>query len=241
MAKKTVDLNEVRDVLYDRLKPSGWANKLHLFIQSSDFMKILTELQKQSDSGQRFTPKIIRVFRALEQCPYDNLKVVMMGQDPYYQILNGKNVADGIPFSCGNTGVIQPSLKYVYKALEKTVYPFGTHWEPDLKCWSNQGVLMLNAALTTEIGKVGAHYGLWKPFLNFLFDILTFQNPGLVYLFMGRIAQEWSKRIPTNNYVIQVSHPASAAHKKEEEWECEDCFNRVNQYLQKMNNTKIVW
>ena len=233
----TVDLEEIKLKLYEKLKPSGWGDKLKTFIMSEDFDAILKQLLKEAQEGKRFTPIVKQLFRAFEECPYNDLKVVMMGQDPYPHI----NVADGIAFSCSNTGKIEASLRFMYKELEDTVYKDGFTWDPDLKRWSNQGILMLNCALTTSIGKVGSHYKLWQPFLAFVFDVLMYNNPGLVYVFLGKKAQEWAESVPDNNFKIFASHPASAAHGNLERWDSGDMFRKVQDIVEKNYNYKIIW
>jgi uracil-DNA glycosylase len=234
----TVDLEEVKVKLYEKLKPSGWGDKLKTFIMSSDFDKILKQLLAEARDGQRFTPVLKQVFRAFEECPYKDLKVVMIGQDPYPYA----GVADGIAFSCSNDGKVQASLKYMFKEIEDTVYPMeGYTWDPDLKRWSNQGILMLNSAFTTTIGKVGMHYKLWQPFMAFLLDILMYQNPGLVYVFMGKKAQEWAESVPENNHKLFTSHPASAAHNNDERWNSGDIFNKTSNIVFKHYKYQIVW
>lgn len=241
---ETVNLPEIRQKLYERLKPSGWANKLKTFLLSDDFDKILKQLLKEAKEGRRFTPLVRQIFRAFEECPYDKLQVVIMGQDPYPhppREEGGPPVADGIAFSCSNTGKPEASLRYIFKEIEDTIYPDGYTWDPDLARWSNQGVLLLNVALTTTIGSVGQHYKLWQPFLAFLFDILMYHNPGIVYVFMGKEAQKWMGSIPDNNWKLKCSHPASAAHNNAERWDSGDIFNEINRILNKNNNTKINW
>jgi uracil-DNA glycosylase len=233
----TVDLDDIKLKLYEKLKPSGWGDKLKTFIMSEDFDIILRQLLKEAKQGNRFTPVVKQLFRAFEECPYKDLKVVMLGQDPYPQI----NSADGIAFSCSNLGKIEASLKFMYKELEDTVYTDGFTWDPDLKRWSNQGILMLNCALTTTIGKVGSHYKLWQPFLAFVFDVLMYNNPGTVYVFMGKKAQEWADSVPDNNFKIFTSHPASAAHFQLEKWDSGDMYNKISEVVKKQFNEKIVW
>lgn len=233
----TVNLEETKQKLYERLRPSGWGDKLKTFIMSQDFDNILHRLLKEAKDGQRFTPVLKQVFRAFEECPYKDLKVVMLGQDPYpYQ-----GVADGIAFSCGNTGKPEASLRYMFKEIEQTVYPQGYTWDADLKRWSNQGILIINVALTTSIGKVGQHYHLWQPFLAFLFDTLMYSNPGLIYVFMGKKAQEWAESVPENNYKIFTTHPAFAAHTNAERWDSGDVFNKISKILEDNNGQKIIW
>jgi uracil-DNA glycosylase len=234
----TVDLELVKNKLYEKLKPSGWGDKLKTFIMSNDFDKILRHLLAEARDGKRFTPPLKYIFRAFEECPYDKLKVVVLGQDPY----PGAEIADGIAFSCSLKGKPEASLRYMLKEVEDTVYPLeGYTWNPDLKHWSNQGVLLLNTAFTTTMGKVGQHYILWQPFLSFLLDILTFQNPGLVYVFLGKKSQEWAESIPDNNWKLFASHPASAAYQDLESWDSGGVFNKVNKILKDNYNQEIIW
>ena len=115
-----INLEEIKIKLVEKLQPSGWANKLRGFIQSSDFDKIFNVLYKLREDGKRFTPPLKQVFRAFEECPVDKLRVIMIGQDPYPQL----GVADGLAFSCSNTGKPQPSLKNIFQAIEHTVSRF---------------------------------------------------------------------------------------------------------------------
>lgn len=241
----TINLEETKQKLYERLRSSGWGDKLKTFIISQDFDKILHRLLKEAQDGQRFTPVLKQVFRAFEECPYKDLKVVIIGQDPYpYGPAPGGTlpVADGIAFSCSNDGKVQSSLRYIFKEIEDTVYPEGGYvWDPDLKRWANQGMLILNTAFTTTIGKVGQHYTLWQPFMAFLLDTLMYSNPGLVYVFMGKKAQEWADSVPENNYKLFTTHPAFAAHKDAEKWDSGDVFNKVSKILMDNNKEKIIW
>lgn len=233
-----VNLEEVRGKLYERLKESGWGDKLKTFFLSNDFKHILDKLYwEREEENKRFTPPLKQVFRAFECCPVNNLKVVMIGQDPYPQI----GVADGISFSCSNTGKPEASLRYIFKALEETVYKDGYTWDPNLERWSEQGILMLNRALTTNVGKVGTHYSIWHPFIVFVLDYLSIHHPGIIYVFLGKKAEELADLLPENSHKLFVSHPASAAYHDLERWECNDVFNKVSDLVQKQFNEKIIW
>jgi len=252
---ETINIDEVKMKLYENLKPSGWGDKLKSFILSSDFDKILAQLLAGAKQGKRFTPVLKQVFRAFEECPLDKLKVVVIGQDPYPQgplvTRDGKDgmvrevsrfpVADGLTFSCSNTNTPQPSLKYIFKALEETVYPDGYTWDPDLKRWSNQGILLLNCALTTELNKTGSHYAMWHDFLVFLFDYLHVDHPEVIYLYFGKKAQEWAAHIPDEGNQLFASHPASAAYQEAERWDCSDIFNKASVLVKKQFNEDIIW
>ena len=241
--KVEINLPEIQEKLYQRLKDSGWGDKLKGFLLSGDMLRILEQLMEQSNDGAKFTPRLKQIFRFLEECPYDKLKLIMMLQDPY-AFLNdeGETVADGIPMSCSNTKRIQPSLRFVHQAIGDTVFPGERYRGPvDLKVWANQGVLLMNAAITTTIGKTGVHYKLWQPFVVYILDMLAWGNGGLIYLYMGKKAQEYMKITPSNNYKIMVTHPAYAAHTKADSWDSENCFVKINELLTKNGKEIIKW
>lgn len=241
--EQTVDLAEIQAKLYERLKPSGWGDVLKAFLLSSDMTKILTTLHEESQEGMKFTPKLKQVFRFLEECPYSKLKVVMLLQDPYPLLAHGGiTVADGIPMSCNNTRKVQPSLKFVHQAIAETVYQDqGYNYPLDLKCWTNQGILLMNIALTTTVGRTGVHYMLWRPFIVYLLDILGWTNPGLIYAYLGRKAQDYMKITPSNTYKLTASHPASAAHQHLEKWDSNNVFVRINEILKENGKEPVKW
>jgi uracil-DNA glycosylase len=235
--KTESEIDEIKQKMFAKLEPSGWGRIFKSFIFSSEFTDILTKLYELSVNDKRFTPTLKQVFRAFEECPYDDLKVVFIGQDPYPQL----GVADGISFSCGNTNKVQPSLRYIFEEIERTVYQeFPSHQDPDLTRWSKQGILMLNTALTVEVGKIGSHYDIWKPFTAYLLDWLNNYNTGLIYVYMGKKAEEWSELTNDNNYKFTVKHPASAAYNGSK-WDSNDIFNKISKLVEENNGQKITW
>jgi len=227
-----MNLEEIKQKMFDKLEPSGWGRVLKSFIFSGDFDNILTKLYTLSQGDKRFTPPLKQVFRAFEECPYDKLQIVMVGQDPYPTF----GVADGIAFSCGNTKQLQPSLRFILDEVNRTVYRgHPGSLEPDLTRWSNQGILLLNTALTVEVGKIGSHYDIWKQFTAYLLDWLNNYNPGLVYVYMGKKAEEWSMMTSdSNNVKYFVKHPASAAYNGSK-WDSNDMFIKI------LKDNQITW
>tara|TARA_R110000868_G_scaffold96909_2_gene266558 strand:+ start:102 stop:815 length:714 start_codon:yes stop_codon:yes gene_type:complete len=236
--KQKLDIEEIKQKMFDKLQPSGWGKVLKSFIFSSDFDKIVSQLAVLAQDGKRFTPPLKSIFRAFEECPIDQLKVVIVGQDPYPHF----GVADGISFSCSNTNELQPSLSYIFDEINRTLY--NGHPEcvdVNLTRWSNQGILMLNIALTTTVGKSSQHYHIWKPFTAFLFDYLTWNQNGLVYIYLGKEAKEWSESVSDNNYKLFASHPASAAYLKSKTWNSQEIFHKTSELIQKNYNIKLIW
>jgi uracil-DNA glycosylase len=232
-----INHDEVVSKMSEMLKDSGWHSVLKGFLVSEDFKNILVTLARAVAEDKRFTPPLKQVFRAFQECPYDKLRVIMIGQDPYPQL----GVADGIAFSCGNTGKPEASLRYMLHAVNDTVYD-GKHdvklADPSLARWSNQGVLMLNTALTTEVGKIGKHFDIWQPFIAYLIDMLSKNDRALTWVFMGKQAQALSDMVDDHHHILTCSHPASAAYQKQQKWDCNNIFNDVNTLL---TDTPVVW
>ena len=223
------DINLLRENLNNKLKDSGWDRMLSPYVNGLSFDYIINKLRDSVEQGLRFTPKFKDVFNGFYECPYDDLKVVIVGQDPYPQL----GVADGIAFSCSIKGKAEKSLQYILKALEDE------NGSVDLRRWSNQGVLLINTAFTCEINKIGSHYGIWKSFTEHVFDNINRHNPDTVFILMGKKAEAWQTLLP-NCKILKCSHPASAAYRGGE-WDCNDVFNKANTILIKQDKTCINW
>lgn len=230
-----INLKHVQQKLYEKLDTAGWGRVLRSFVMSNEFYNILDRLALESEMGQNFTPIIKHIFKCFEECPYDKLSVIIVGQDPYPK----QDVADGIAFSCSNSPE-QTMLGYIWTGLEAE--GISTDRDKDLARWSNQGVLMLNSALTTQIGKVGTHVELWKPFMIYLLDMLKSLNTGLVYIFMGKTAEALADYVDQDmNYPLITSHPASANYSKDKQWDSKGVFTETNRILKELNNGGIKW
>tara|TARA_R110002126_G_scaffold79669_8_gene197696 strand:- start:708 stop:1409 length:702 start_codon:yes stop_codon:yes gene_type:complete len=230
-----INLKHVQQKLYEKLDAAGWGKILRSFVLSSEFYNILDRLAIESNAGNNFTPIIKNIFKAFEECPYDKLSVIVIGQDPYPK----QDVADGIAFSCSNSPE-QSLIQYIWTGLEGE--NISTDRDKNLARWSNQGVLMLNSALTTQIGKVGTHVELWKPFMIYLLDMLNSHNTGLVYIFMGKSAEFFVNYVDQDmNYPLLTSHPATAAYNRKKEWDSKGVFTETNRILKELNNGGIKW
>jgi uracil-DNA glycosylase len=129
----------------------------------------------------------------------------------------------------------QPSLRNMFEAIEETVYQgFPTYQDPNLTRWANQGVLLLNTALTCQVDKIGSHYNIWNEFVMYVFDMLNFTNSGLIFVLLGAKAQELESIIGPNHYILKASHPASAAYTKTT-WDCKNIFLRANEIIEANN------
>ena len=230
-----VNIENIKQQLYARLKPSGWSNKLKAFLLSDDFDAIILHLVDQVEDGKRFTPPLKYLLRAFEECPYNELKVVFVGMNPYHQL----GIADGIAFSCSTTGREQPSLRRIFNAIQGAQSE-AYEREVDLKRWSNQGVLMLNAALTCHIGNIGSHIEIWRPFTTYLLDTINYENRGLVFVFLGADSFQFSDLIGDQHYKIAIADPAEGLSSGKL-WDHQEVFNKVNDILESNYRVRIKW
>lgn len=232
-----MDFEKFKDQFHE-----SWHDKMRPFIESEECDKIYGFLKKESKRGKKIAPLSSIVFRAFKETSLDDLKVVMVGMCPYHTLKNGVPVADGLLMGCSVTGSLQPSLDQFYGALERELYE-GLNLEyektPDVTYLSKQGVLMLNAALTTEINKAGSHIAIWEPFTKYLFEQVL-DTVNVPFIFLGKDAAKYQKYIPPFTWSFILSHPASASHKNTE-WDTQGVFGKVNKILKDNNNYEIMW
>ena len=182
-----------------------------------DWMKVIdrTELNNvMTKVGQEYRRKPIcpaqsDVFRAFELCSLKDLKVVMLGQDPYPQ----KGVATGILF--GNRKEVDednlsPSLNVVKEAAINFEVPhYCITFDQTLESWAKQGILMINSALTVEMNRIGSHVMIWRPFIAKLLKNLSEYDTAIIYVLFGRQAQTFKPYINSrSNHIIEIEHPA---------------------------------
>lgn len=184
------------------------------------------------------------VFNAFAKCPYNNLRVVILGQDPYNNYRNGKPVATGIAFA--NTSDTSeenysPSLEVLKESvIDYTKYHRNIIFDPSLEKWEEQGVLLLNSALSCIMGKPGSHSLMWRPFIKHLLINLSKYHTGIVYVLMGSDAQSFEMYInKMHNHIIKIRHPSWYARQNirmpSELW------NQINEILIGQNGYGIEW
>ena len=231
MSDLNANIKKHRDNFIKKLNESGWKSLIP-FIESDKFGQIVTMLYNHTLDGNRFTPKFRDTMNAFIECPHNKLNVVFVGQDPYPQ----QDVADGVSFSCSYTKKEQPSLRYIFDELQNQ-YPDADR-NPDLRKWANQGVLMLNTAMTVQIGKIGSHYNIWVDWTRFLFNELN-KRDDLIIVLLGKKAEAWELSL-SNNIIYKVPHPASAAYKGGK-WNSKELFKKINDKLLEQEKSLIVW
>lgn len=223
-----------------------WALLLEPFMVDKNsteapYSKISTFLKTEKDNGRIFFPAGKHVFRAFRETPLTNVRVVIVGQDPYPKA----GFANGLAFATDTTN-LPTSLNVLYDALEQDAFNGLDLTKPqrtgDLSSWTRQGVLLLNTALTVSEDKAGSHQEIWAPFTEFLVSALTDVKRDLVWIAMGAPARKAVEKVnPFRSFVYLCEHPAFAARNKRH-MEHNRVFTKTNQAI-KLNNLgeQIKW
>ena len=197
-------------------------------------------LKKLSTSKNIICPKLKDIFKAFTLCPFSNLRVVILSQDPYPQ----KDIATGIAFANKSDtpeSHLSPSLEVLKESVINYNIPHRTiNFDPSLEKWETQGVLLLNSALSCELGKVGSHVLMWRPFIKSLLTNLSKYHTGLVYVLMGTQAISLEPYINRRfNHVIRIRHPSWYARQKQKM--PSDIWQEINSILISQNGYGIEW
>lgn len=204
---------------------------------AKDYFQSLTKFVKDEYLSSKVYPPPKFIFRAFELTPFNKVKVVILGQDPYH----GAKQANGLCFAVNEGVRLPPSLQNIYKEIESDTgsqphYPGG-----DLQEWAKQGVLLLNATLTVQAHKAGSHQNKgWEEFTDASIRILSEQKENLVFILWGAYAQKKGGVIDDNQHlVIRSPHPSPFSARTG--FFGSRPFSRCNSYLQEHGQTPIVW
>lgn len=201
------------------------------------YMHSLREfLRQQKAQGKRIYPPGKLIFNALNSTPFDRVRLVIIGQDPYH----GPGQAHGLCFSVLPGVPVPPSLKNIYKELHSDV-GFTDPGHGCLSPWAKQGVLLLNATLTVEAGKAGSHQGKgWEQFTDRIIALLNEEKAGLAFLLWGSYAQKKGASIDRSRHlVLQSPHPSPLSASRG--FFGNRHFSRANAYLQEQGGPPIEW
>ncbi|GAB1594813.1 uracil-DNA glycosylase [Lysobacter claricitrinus] len=218
-----------------RLEP-GWKAQVGDYLLRDDMQHLAAFLRERKRAGAQVYPPGHEIFAAFDATPFERTRVVVLGQDPYH----GPGQAHGLAFSVLPGVPVPPSLHNIFVELQRDL---GIA-RPDHGCllpWAWQGVLLLNAVLTVESGRAGAHQGKgWEGFTDHVVDVLNAERKGLVFLLWGSYAQAKGKRIDTSRHrVLKAPHPSPlSAHRG-----FIGCghFSSTNEYLARRGNAVIDW
>jgi uracil-DNA glycosylase len=218
-----------------KLEPS-W--KKHLEPEfDKEYFKLLAEFVRQEYQTATVYPPPKFIFKALDACPFDQVQVVILGQDPYH----GAGQANGLSFSV-NPGVrLPPSLMNIYKELENDLGLKMDFNNGDLSRWAKQGVLMLNATLTVRGASPGSHQNKgWEEFTDAIIRVVAEQKEEVVFILWGAYAQKKGAFIDEEKHlVIKSPHPSPFSADKG--FFGSKPFSRANDYLQQHRQKAINW
>ena len=201
------------------------------FVNSPYMISLIVSIIKDSSEKTIYPPKQ-DVFKAFRLCSPKDLKVVILGQDPYHD-----GSATGLAFSNpANKLSMSPSLKQIWNACESATDTIAIDFDQTLESWAQQGVLLLNTALTVEKGRPNSHADRWKKFTDFIIRYISANHQATIFLLWGRHAQAFKnvdKDLEKNCHVLEAEHPVAASYRGEK-WKCNH-FKRVNEIITGMN------
>ncbi len=218
-----------------KLEPS-WKARVGDWFVREDMRQLSAFLRQRKAADASVYPASRNIFAAFDATPFDAVKVVILGQDPYH----GPGQAHGLCFSVRPGVPVPPSLDNIYKELARDT----GFVRPDHGCllpWAQQGVLLLNSVLTVEAGQAGSHQGKgWEGFTDHVVDVLNRECGHLVFLLWGSYAQKKGAVIDTGRHrVLRAPHPSPlSAHRG-----FLGCghFSKTNQYLARNDRTPVDW
>ena len=218
------------------LEPS-WLAILQEEFEKPYMVNLRKFLQNEKEAGQVVYPKNADIFRAFNDTPFDKVKVVILGQDPYH----GPNQAHGLSFSVQKGIAIPKSLINIYKELATDIPGFTKPAHGNLEEWAKQGVLLLNATLTVRAGEAASHQKKgWETFTDEVIHKLSEKRTGLVFILWGAYAQS---KIPlidqSKHHIIKSVHPSPLSVERGF-WGSKP-FSKANAYLEKEGEKPIDW
>ena len=211
-----------------------WTEILAPIKNTEYFTELWKKVEERYETTKCFPPKN-QIFRAIELTPFDEVKVVIIGQDPYHN----DNQANGLCFSVSDKVKAPPSLKNIFKELEADLGIKKTSNE--LEMWAKQGVLLLNATLTVRAHEANSHKDLgWGQFTDFIIKEISDKKENVVFVLWGAFAQKKAGLIDTKkHFIIQSVHPSPLSARKG--FFGSSPFSKINQFLEEKGKEPINW
>jgi uracil-DNA glycosylase len=201
------------------------------------YFEALTNFVKQEYATQTCYPPGSQIFNAFDWCPFDDVKVVIIGQDPYH----GHGQANGLCFSVNDGIAHPPSLINIFKEINQDLglpYPSSGN----LERWAKQGVLLLNATLTVRANQAGSHQNKgWEQFTDAVISTISKEKQNVVFLLWGGFAKQKIKLIDTTkHFVLSTGHPSPLSANRGY-WFGNKHFSKTNFQLEQVGETPIAW
>lgn len=218
-----------------KIEPS-WRERLKSEFDAPYFAE-LAAFVKAEYQHEAVYPPPASIFRAFELCPFDQVKVVILGQDPYH----GKGQANGLCFAVNDGVALPPSLQNIFKEIEAEFGEPVKNRSGDLSRWAKQGVLLLNATLTVRASLAGSHQGKgWERFTDAVVRALDAEREGLVFMLWGNYARQKGAHIDREkHFVLESPHPSPFSAYNG--FFGNGHFKKANAYLESRGETPIDW
>lgn len=216
---------------------ASWKYGLSDFLLSPKMDELRDFLVSEKQAQKEIYPPNSLIFNAFNMTPLEQVKVVILGQDPYH----GPNQAHGLSFSVQRGVVLPPSLRNIFHELHADVgVEIPRHG--DLTRWAEQGVLLLNSVLTVEAGQPTSHQKRgWENFTDHVIDVLNEQREHIVFILWGAYAQRKGQRIdPNKHLILKAAHPSPLAANRGGFFGCK-VFSKTNNYLKHNGIEPINW
>lgn len=215
---------------------SSWYNQLSEEFSKPYFHELVEFLKNEKRLGKTIFPPGPEIFSAFDDCPFEKVKVVIIGQDPYH----GHGQAHGLCFSVNEGISAPPSLINIYKELKQDL---GIERKsPCLKDWAEQGVLLLNAILTVEAGLAGSHQNKgWEKFTDAVIQVLNDKRDHLVFMLWGNFAKSKGASVSRNKHLVLESGHPSPLSAGRGHWFGNHHFSKANDFLKSQNLGEINW
>lgn len=189
----------------------GWYNAMKTYLRSQEFADLGHWLMAERKQKTVY-PEQKNVFKAFQLTPYEEVKVVFLGLDPYIRKHQATGLSFGIELS-DNMMKIPPSLKTIIKELESDLDTLCLDFDYSLEGWAKQGVLMLNTSLTVVEGQTNSHLQMWQPFTLNVIQAINNRHDNVIFILLGNTAQSYEKYLdPEFTKVIKAPHPAAEAY-----------------------------
>jgi len=223
-------------MLEQQQEERSWRDVLQGEKEKDYFKNVMNFVEGERKAGKKIFPPNAHVFSALALTPFDSVRVVIIGQDPYH----GEGQAHGLCFSVQPGTPFPPSLQNIFKELRADLgLPIPK--QGNLDKWARQGVLLLNAVLTVEEGKAGSHSGKgWEIFTDKVIEELNLRREGVVFLLWGNFAQKKAAQLDgTRHTIFTAAHPSPLSASRGF-FGCKH-FSKTNEVLRRQGGREIDW
>ncbi len=215
----------------------SWKNVLNSEFEKDYFNDLLDDVQYEYEHYTCFPPENL-IFAAFDKCSFNDLKVVIIGQDPYH----GEGEANGLCFSVNKDVKIPPSLRNIFREINDDLEQIILPNSGNLERWAKQGILLLNNTLTVRKDIPNSHSHLdWKIFTDNVIQLISDKKENVVFLLWGNFAQKKGSKIDRNRHLVLESGHPSPMSANQGKWFGFKHFSQTNTYLKSKNLNEIVW